>query len=64
MSTRFVKNCDSLAEECLDLLKEQRDGAVFCDLGDKRFLVVLQKAGDAGECPYEDLSHFLALQIA
>ena len=26
--------------------------------------MVLQKPGDAGECLHEDLSHFLAFQIA
>jgi len=56
-----VKNCDLLAEEGSDLLKEQRDGAVFRDLGDERFRVVFQEPRDAGECLYEDLSHFLAL---
>ena len=46
------------------LLKEQRDRAVLCDLGDERFRVVLQKPGNARKCLDEDLSHFFALEIA
>ena len=60
-SARLVKKCDSLAEEGLDLLKEQRDGTVLCNLGDERFRVVFQEPRDAGECLDEDLSHFLAM---
>jgi len=60
-SARLIKNYDSLAEEGLDLLKEQRDGTVLCNLGDERFRVVFQEPRDAGECLDEDLSHFLAL---
>jgi hypothetical protein len=41
-----------------------KGSAVLCDGDDERFCVVPQKPGDVGECLYEELRHFLALQIA
>ena len=46
------------------LAKEQRDGLVLRDLGDKWFRVLLQKPCDLWKGLDEDLSHFLALEVA
>ena len=55
---------EALLRRELCLLKEERDGTVFRDLGDKRFRVFLEKPCDSRKRHDEDLRHFLALQIA